>query len=221
MSKITEIQPQKKNPNRYNIFVDDSFFCGVSTLAIAKYQLYKGKEIENDQLQKISKNEIYLRFLDRATTYIARAVKSEKDVRTYLKQLIFKKKGKWFEEGIDLDFDKLIEKVVTQLKKYKFIDDERYAKLFVESRVRSRPRSKSVLRSELLSKGIDRDTVKSVLESELTDDSQLILSVYSKRFKEAEFALTDRKKVDFLRRKGFNWDEISKLEKRLKDDTQE
>jgi hypothetical protein len=43
--------------------------------------------------------------------------------------------------------------------------------------------------------------------------------VYIKKFKNAPLVLDDRKKVDFLRRKGFNWDEISKLADDLRHDS--
>jgi regulatory protein len=219
--KITELSPQKNNPSRFNLFVDEQFFLGVSATGVAKYNLYKGKDINQESLDEIVVQEIYQRFLDRTVEYLSRTVKTERDVRRYLKQLQFKKKGKWFEDTLALDWDALYERVVEQLKKYKYIDDQRFSQLFIESRAKSKPRSTSIMISELVAKGVDRKTAQEVVSGSDISNEDLLLKVYTKRFKDQELDLTDRKKVDFLRRKGFNWDEISKLADRLKDDTSE
>lgn len=219
--KITELSPQKKNPSRFNLFVNEKFFLGVSTIGVAKYNLYKGKEIEESLLDEIVIEEIYQRFLDRTVEYLTRGIKTEKAVRQYLKQLQFKKKGKWFDEGIVFEWEKLFDRVVEQIKKYKYIDDLRFAQQFLESRSKNKPRSTAFIISELISKGVSRDIAQQAIgQSDVTND-ELLRKVYAKKYKTAPFELDDRKKVDFLRRKGFNWDEISKLQQDLKNDTSE
>jgi regulatory protein len=219
--KITELSPQKNNPSRFNLFVDEQFFLGVSATGVAKYNLYKGKDIDQSTLDEIVIQEIYQRFLDRTVEYLSRTVKTERDVRRYLRQLNFKKKGKWFDENIVLDWDSLYERVIEQLRKYKYIDDQRFAQLFLESRAKSKPRSTSFIVSELVSKGVDRKIAQEIVGSSEVSNEDLIVKVYSKKFKQQPLDLMDRKKVDFLRRKGFNWDEISKLADRLKNDASE
>ncbi len=216
--KITELSVQKKNPNRFNLFVDDIFLFSVSTTAIASYHLYKDKEVTEELLEEIYNEELYRRFLDRAAQYLSKYVKSEKDTRKYLNDLWRKKKGSWFSEDLQLDWESLYDRVIEQLIKYGFVDDVRFARLFIESRMKGKPRSTSILLSELITKGISREIALEAIKESGAENSSLILTVYRKKFKGELLDLRDKKKVDFLRRKGFNWDDISKLVNDLKND---
>ena len=57
----------------------------------------------------------------------------------------------------------LIETAVGRLEELGFLDDETFARSWVESRDRARPRGERALRSELLGKGIDRAVIDLVL----------------------------------------------------------
>jgi len=143
--------------------------------------------------------------------FLDRSPKTERQVRIYLKDLSFKKKGKWFESlGGDI-LSKIIEKVVSKLNEYKYIDDERFAELFVSSRMKNKPRGKDVLRMELLSKGVSKDIALKVINLLVEDEASLLVETYRKKYKEEKITKNDRKKIDFLRRKGFNWDLIEQF----------
>ncbi len=57
----------------------------------------------------------------------------------------------------------LIEGAIAKLLEFGMLDDEVFARTWVESRDRARPRGERAIRSELLQKGIDRETVDLVL----------------------------------------------------------
>jgi len=57
----------------------------------------------------------------------------------------------------------LIEEVLTRLVEMRYLDDEAFARAWVESRDRSRPRGETALRRELALKGVDREVVARVL----------------------------------------------------------
>jgi regulatory protein len=58
----------------------------------------------------------------------------------------------------------LVEGAITRLLEIGLLDDELFARLWVESRDRSKPRGTSALRRELGLRGIDRETVEAVLD---------------------------------------------------------
>ena len=58
----------------------------------------------------------------------------------------------------------LVEVVVTRFLELGFLDDEAFARTWVESRDRARPRGASALRGELALKGVDRAVVDAVME---------------------------------------------------------
>lgn len=57
----------------------------------------------------------------------------------------------------------LVDEVVARLRELGYLDDEAFARAWVESRDRVRPRGEHALRRELALKGIDRQTVDGVL----------------------------------------------------------
>ena len=51
MSVITKIETQK-NKSRVNIFIDDSFFCGLNKETAVIFGLKVGKEIDEESLRQ-------------------------------------------------------------------------------------------------------------------------------------------------------------------------
>lgn len=66
----------------------------------------------------------------------------------------------------------LVEGCIARLTELGMLDDESFARAWVESRDRARPRGERALRTELRQKGIDRGVVDDVLEarSDTSDD---------------------------------------------------
>ncbi|HVX92701.1 MAG TPA: RecX family transcriptional regulator [Candidatus Dojkabacteria bacterium] len=216
---ITNLEVQKKNTSRFSLFVDNNFVIGISAATIAQYNLYKGKTIEEDLLKEINHFELLNRFFDRTLGYISGMMKSEFSIRTYLKNLAYKKKGDWFSEDYFEQVEDIIEKVIEKLKKYNYINDKQYAQEFIQARLKYKPRSHMQLEQELYSKGISKDIISDLLKDYSNSDT--IYLVYKKKFGDTKIDKDDRKKIDFLARKGFNWDDISNLMKRMNNDTGE
>ena len=151
--------------------------------------------------------------MNRAVEYLSHTIKTEFQVRQYLKNLKFKKKDVWFNENIQLDWDLLFEQIIDSLKKYKYIDDEEFAHAFVQSRLNVKPRGKSVLISELLSKGVSKEIAQRVCDQEITDELDVLRNAFRKRFKDEKFNIRNQKMVGYLLRKGFSWDLIEQFER--------
>ena len=66
----------------------------------------------------------------------------------------------------------LVENAIGRLTELGMLDDDAFARAWVESRDRSRPRGERVLRTELRQKGVDRLVIDSVLEdrADTSDD---------------------------------------------------
>lgn len=207
---VTKLSSQKRDSSRVNLYIDKNFFCGLSLDLIAKYNIYLGKELSDTELDIILKDELENRLLQRAMTYISRAIKTEFQVRRYLRDLIFKKKGIWFNDMEKEQSEQLTEKVILKLKEYKYIDDEEFAEQFILSRVKNKPRGKIVISSELQSKGVNKEIAISKVEELIEDEYDILKRVYKKKYNEERFSTDDRRKIDFLRRKGFSWDLIQK-----------
>jgi regulatory protein len=87
--------------------------------------------------------------MDAAAAFLAVRPRSESETTRRLRRLGYP--------------DQLVEQVVAQLVELKYLDDEAFARAWVESRDRARPRGELALRRELSQKGIGREIVDQVL----------------------------------------------------------
>jgi len=209
--KVTQLSSQKKNPSRVNLYIDGEFFCGLSLDTVAKFGIYKGREIEEDELEKILMDELRSRFLQRAMSYISRGIKTELQMRRYLKTLSIKKKGSWFTDIRDDQLQEIFDEVMNKLKEYGYLDDEEFASQFISSRIKNKPRGKNVLVLELMSKGVNKDLAERKVDELVEDEYDVLRRVYEKKYKGDKITIRDNKKIDFLKRKGFDWDLIKRL----------
>ena len=209
--RVSKIEYQKRDPNRVNLYIDEEFFCGISLDTLASENLYEGLEITQEVLDRIVQRDLRSRFLTRVTEYLSHSPKTEFQVYRYLKNLKFKKKNIWFKEEIYLDWDTLFDEIVGKLKEYKYIDDESFARSFVSSRLRNKPRGKSVLISELISKGVSKDIAEMVCNEDIPDELEVLKNTFEKKYRDKKFDIKDSKMVGFLQRKGFNWDLIQQF----------
>ncbi len=93
-----------------------------------------------------------------------------------------------------------IETEVNRLKKWKLVDDQDFAKVYVESRSRFKPRSNWLINLELKRKGVKPPAAETIPDLELAK-----LALEKKRnLKSAQQA------AQFLKSRGFKWETIEK-----------
>ncbi len=209
--KISDILPQKKK-DRYNIYVDGLFRFGLSGFVVAKYNLYKGKDVTAEVLDEVLESEIYFKLYDKSIGKLARRPHSAREVAQYLREVLYKKSEDWF-KGIAEERKKLLskeipEKVIADLQEKNLLNDEDFAKWWIESRDNFRPRGWIAVKQELLQKGVDGKLVDKFAPKV---ENQLVLAekAYLKAFpnRKPEF----QKAAMRLKSKGFDWDTIKKV----------
>lgn len=107
---------------------------------------------------------------------------------------------------------RIIEKIIEKLKKYKFIDDEDFAKKWVENRNKFKPRSLRLIKLELKQKGVSEEIIEN-LHLESGNDLESAKKLVEKRMgrlKSLSKQEIYQKLGRFLASKGFNWDIIKK-----------
>lgn len=208
MPKITSVEPQKKNPNRFNIFLDSQFAFGADEDLVVDRRLIVGKIIPPQDLQILLEEAEIGKLMERMYGLLGRRQRSEKEIRDYLKQLSYKRKLKDQGEITDLIAKALMEK----LKKKGLLNDLEFAKAWVQSR--SKKKGVNALKSELFKKGIGREIIEEVLSTEYsvlseTETAEKLLERRIQRFKNLPKMEIKQKSLQFLMRRGFNY-EISK-----------
>ncbi len=206
MLVIKKIETVKRNPSKVKlVFEQNTYIVSVNTLA--KFSLYEEKEIEDEELVEIVSDGLTTDLLERTINYIAYSPRSQYQVCQYIQKYLKKIEV----SDLNIKIDEIVTEVIEKLKEFKYIDDEEYAKLFVKSRLENKPRSRFALSSELFAKGIDKELANKILDGLLPENIEILKKVYEKKFKDQEITFEDKKKISFLQRKGFLWDDISKF----------
>ena len=116
--------------------------------------------------------------------------------------------------------------IMQRLYEQKFLNDEKFARSWVRSRARFKPRGKRVLAMELSQKGIAKDLIEKVLaeeDEEMPDELTQAKSLIKKRV--AKVRDLPRQEIyakvgAFLGRRGFGWDIIKKaIDETLSEDS--
>lgn len=205
MPQITKIEPQKKNPKRVNVFVDEKFAFGISSENLFQHSLKIGKVLSVNEIDKIAKYENLIKLQDIAMQFLNYRPRSEKEIKDHLVKKLSQRENIKFS---DAQKSPLIKTVIEKLKKYKFINDLEFANWFVSSRQKSHVKSSKMIAIELKLKGIEEEIIKKVI-NKLTNEKDLAIKALSKKAKRwANLPENERKKkiYQFLISKGFSFD---------------
>ena len=201
MSKtITQIAVQKKRKNRCSIFLDDEFAFGLDQDVVLKFGLKKGDALDKKQIEEILLSEERKSAKDRALKFLSYRDRSEKEILTKLKDV-----------GYD---ESIIEWVIADLKRLKFIDDKRFAYSFAQTQMITRPMGEFFLKRELKQKGVATELIEQTIEKVYQEKDQLTVAMElgeqrKKRFKNLDELKVKKRVSDFLLRRGFSWDIVS------------
>jgi regulatory protein len=188
-----------------SVFLDNKFAFGISEESLLKYGLKKGQNVSPEEIEKILKNEKYLKLQDAAVHFLGYRPRSEKELKDYLAKKISKSEHVKFSQASQ---SPVISTVIIKLKKYKLVDDLEFAKWFARARQGSNPKSLKMIGFELRKKGIDKEIIESVLEGSV-DEKKLALRAIEKKMKNwQKFPLPELKKklYRFLLSRGFDYE---------------
>lgn len=142
--------------------------------------------------------DLYEKYYTFALRFLSYRPRSVKEVRDRLE----KKKAS----------PEVIEKVIRSLLSSKFLDDAQFARSWVESRLRSRPKALSILKQELIQKGIQREIIEDILPDRCVTDNESIKKLVEKaerKYRNLDPKEQKQKIAAYLGRRGYSWDTIS------------
>ena len=141
---------EKKKNGMYQVFFDNGNDIDISEEIILKYGLLLKKEADNKLIDKmLEENKIYIGY-NLAIKYISTKMRSKKEIREHLAK-----------KEIDKDS---INEIINILIKNKYIDDDSYAKAFVNDKVLLTNDGPFKIKSKLIELGINDNTIDKALE---------------------------------------------------------
>ena len=186
------------------------FTCGIKS----------GEEITPEQLEELLSESARRKMMNKALDLLSMRDYSRKELSDKLVTKAWEKR-----EQKDMDLGTLKQQaadICDRLEELGLLNEERFARSYVDELIRRKHLSKSGLKTALIQKGVQRDIIETVLEEVEVDPVEQIRELLSTKFKNREHSDEKQKTrtVNALLRLGYRYGEINEamdLELRAED----
>ena len=174
------------------------FTCGIKS----------GSEVTPEQLEELLTESARRKMMNKALDLLSMRDYSRRELSDKLVTKAWEKK-----EQKDMDLGSLKQQasdICDRLEELGLLNEERFARSYVDELIRRKHLSKSGLKTALIQKGVQRDIIETVLEEVDVDPVEQIRELLATKFKNRD--LTDEKQksrtVNALLRLGYRYNEI-------------
>jgi regulatory protein len=187
--RVTAIEKQRRG-KRVSLFLDGRFAFGLSLDVVTRAGLRAGDEVDDAWLRELRYAEARAGATAAALRLLSYRQRSEAELRQRLTR-----------RGTP---PTVVDETLARLRKMGLVDDSAFAQAWVERRESASPRSRRLLRQELLAMGVGGDISCDLLDG--VDDADAALRAAARRTASlrglpcSEFR---RRLGNFLRRRGF------------------
>ena len=174
------------------------FTCGIKS----------GSEVTPEQLEELLTESARRKMMNKALDLLSLRDYSRRELSDQLVTKAWAKK-----EQKDMDLGSLKQQasdICDRLEELGLLNEERFARSYVDELIRRKHLSRSGLRTALIQKGVQRDIIETVLEAVDVDPVEQIRELLATKFKNRD--LSDEKQktrtVNALLRLGYRYNEI-------------
>jgi regulatory protein len=198
--KVTALTPQQRNKERVNVYLDGKFAFGLSAIVAARLKI--GQALSDQDVSRLEALDEVEEAYNKTLKYLSYRPRSRAELERYLK-------GKRVSA-------EAVASVLERLTQAQFVNDEDFARFWVENREQFAPRSKRALRSELRQKGIaDADVQAAIGEVDEERGAYEAAAKRAARMTTLDRETFQRRLSDFLQRRGFGYGVVKKVVSRL------
>jgi regulatory protein len=194
----------KKDARNVIIHFDNDEVLFLSVDIFYKSGLKKNDEISDDRFSSLIKENRLFHIKQKAFRYLGRRQHSTSELRIKLKQ-----------KGYETE---LINQVLDDLKQKNYLDDTKFAEMFVEEKIKLKLLGEQKLRSELIKRGIKSEIISDVLRNKVSEQDKLSYAMIlaSKKYdtlrnRNVDKDVIKRKLFTFLNSRGYNYDVIKEV----------
>lgn len=211
MATITKIAIQRRNAERYNIFLDGTYAFSVDEEVLARFQLKKGKKLTEDEIGNILHEDDIRKGMHIAVKYLSFRMRSEKEIRDHLRSKNIA------EENISAIMDKL--------QQYSYIDDQAFAKAYVRTQINTTKKGPELVRKSLEKKGINDQFIDIAMQefdetTILAHTMKLASKIMKQKNRYSHKQLTEKIQQTLLR-KGYSYETMTKTLAKLQPEKNE
>ncbi len=195
IKKVLEIKTGDAEGRAVVIF-DDGAHIEIDRGIIKKAGIHVGREIDPDNLESSDKEDNFEKCYEAALHFLEYRARSEDELRRHL---LLKRK-----------FDnESVARSIIKLKEINLINDKAFAESWAQDRMSFKPKSRLMIKRELLQKGVDGETA-----GQVTDDIDDGESAYNagikkaKLIKDLEYFEFYKRLAAYLGRRGYSGDVV-------------
>ncbi|MBQ7295696.1 MAG: regulatory protein RecX [Clostridia bacterium] len=196
---------KKGKQDKIHISVDGEYSFTVDEAYFLSLGIYNGKEIGIEELSELKENVNIRRAYNYAVSLLARRDHSERELKDKLSL-------KGYKEGA--------EEAVEKLKKGGYVDDSRFARLYVRELQTLKKYGKRRIEQELFRKGVDRDIIREVLDETEFDEDELVRLIERKYARYLGDEKGVKKTINALLRLGYSYSEIRDALRQISENTE-
>lgn len=207
--KITDISVQARNPDRVNVSVDSKYRFSLDILQVTELGIKIGKEYTEEELVELEDESQFGKLYARALEYTMMRPHSAKEVRDYLwrktRTTRVKVRGKnelREKPGVS---QAIADRVYVRLVERGYVNDESFARYWVENRQATKGISSRKLISELRAKGVNQSIIEAAMQNSPREEKSEIRKILAKRRHKYD---DEQKLIAYLARQGFSYDTI-------------
>lgn len=153
MPVISRITTQKKNKERYNVFLiennKEEFAFSVDETILIEYHLHKGLELDKATVNELMEKDTMQKAYNMVIHYLSYRMRTEKEIEDYLEK----------KEVSEIHIPPIMKKLTEK----KFINDEEFANSFVRTRISTSEKGPGVIQKELLDKGVPKNIIEEAI----------------------------------------------------------
>lgn len=193
---VTAIKQQKRNPQRVNIYLDGVYAFPLAKIVAAWLKV--GQELSPDKIAELKGADDGEKAFQRALNFISYRPRSQAEVERNLR------KHEVTEE--------VIPGIVERLKTGGLLNDQDFARRWVEDRAAFRPRGAYALRVELRQKGLSDEVIEQAVAG--LDQQSLARQAAQRKLRQLsdlDWQQFRTKLSAFLSRRGFGYDIVAEV----------
>lgn len=154
---------KKTGKSKYKLYLENNQTLSLYEDIIMKHNLILKKEIDNNEINKLVKENINYSAYDLALNFISIRLRSKKEIENYL-----------LKKEIDKN---IVDFVISKLENEGYLDDYRFSKAYLNDSIELTPKGPYKIKNELIKYGVDNSIISELLED--IDDSTLKEKLYN------------------------------------------
>lgn len=191
--QITAIKAQVKNPARVSVYVDGAYSLSLNHSQLLEQKLHVGLQVDQARVDALKRASDFGKAYERSLMFAMLRPRSNREMRDY-----FRRK-KWDAQDSEVILQKLTAKG--------YVNDQTFAKSWVQSRALTKNMSRRKLTLELKQKGVAESIIQQAIQDGDHNEQSALHDLIAKKRRLARYQ-DPQKLMQYLARQGFSYDDI-------------